>query len=100
MTTKNYALLTGAMLLSIVLTNFGLFVAPAVCYESVEEGRTFCIQDCKSRYGVEMYRYGGGGGGIGGGDSGLWRLYAKCIDDCEKKFWKEWDKNMDEIRKD
>jgi len=101
MTTKNYTLLTGAMLLSIVLTNFGLFVAPVVSYESVEQGRTLCIQDCKARYGIDVNRGGGrGGGGRGGGDSGLWLLYSKCIDDCEKKFWKEWDKNMDEMDKD
>ena len=30
----------------------------------------------------------------------MWRLYFKCIDDCEKKFWKEWQKDMDKLEKE
>jgi hypothetical protein len=103
MKTNNYALVLAVMLLVILLTNFGVFIAPAISSESIEQERTLCIQDCKARYGVDVYRHGGGrgGGGFrGGGDSGLWLRYSKCIDDCEKKFWKEWDKNMDEMEKD
>jgi hypothetical protein len=107
MKTNSYALVLAVMLLVILLTNFGVFIAPAISYESVEQERTLCIQDCKARYGIDVNRGGAGRGGggrgtgvRGGGDSGLWLLYSKCIDDCEKKFWKEWDKNMDEIEKD
>ncbi len=54
--------------------------------ESVEQERTLCIEECRRLYwslGIEA-----------------WRQYARCIDDCEKDFWKQWNKNMGELDKD
>jgi len=96
MTTRKYALTVVAMLLAVLFTNFGIFVAPVVSSESVEQDRTACISTCNNPTGrTEMYCRGGGGG-----DNGLWRLRSICIANCEKKFWKEWQKEMDEIGKD
>ena len=57
MTTKNYSLLVGVMLLAILLTNFGLFIAPVFSSESVEQDRTVCLSRCNSPTGrgAEMY---------------------------------------------
>ncbi|MFA6221926.1 MAG: hypothetical protein WC647_06395 [Desulfomonilaceae bacterium] len=85
MTTNNYALVVAAMLLAILLTNFGLFIAPAISSESVEQERTLCIENCKYRYWPP-------------GDD--WRLYFKCVDDCEKNSWRKWQKDMDKLEKD
>lgn len=83
----------GAILLIILGAGFQAFEGPAGAFESVEQERTWCIKECKDRYGVEVMWRGGGGDNV-------WRLYFKCIDDCEKKAWKEWQKDMDEIEKE
>ena len=93
MMTKKYALTLIAEILVVSLTNFGVFIAPAISYESVEQEREICIQDCKSRYGYTLNRRGGGT------PDNYWR-YAKCLVTCEKKFWKEWQKREDETGKD
>jgi len=97
MTTKNYSLLVGVMLLAILLTNFGLFIAPVFSSESVEQDRTVCLSRCNSPTGrgAEMYFRG-----RGSGDNSLWRLRSICIANCEKRFCKEWEKGMDEIGND
>lgn len=97
MTTRNYSLIVGVMLLAILLTNFGLFIAPAISYESVDQDRTVCLSRCNNPTGrgAEMYFRGGGGG-----ENSLWRLRSICIANCEKRFWKEWQKEMDEIGND
>ncbi|MGO8878361.1 MAG: hypothetical protein ACLPVO_18860 [Desulfomonilaceae bacterium] len=94
MTSNNYSLVVGAMLLAILLTNFGLFVAPVFSSETVEQQRTLCISKCNNPTGSEMY-FGGGGEFYG-----LLQLRAICISNCEKRFWKEWQKEMDEIGND
>jgi hypothetical protein len=86
MTRKNYALVAGVMLLAILLTNFGVFVASAISQENEGQERTLCIEDCK-------YLYAGVAGQ-------LWRLYFACLTDCEKKMWKQWEKDMDKLEKD
>jgi len=91
MTLINFAAVVAAMLGAIILTNLGFFAAPVNSSESVEQERTLCIQDCKDKFGVDMFWGGGGGDG---------RLYQMCISDCEKKFWKEWDKDMNKLEKD
>jgi len=93
--TKRSIFIIGAMLLAILFTDFGVFTASVISYESVEQERTLCIKECKDRYGIEVMRGAGRGG-----DSGMWRLYFKCMDDCEKKFWKEWQKDMDKLEKE
>lgn len=47
-----------------------------------------CQQYCGSIFGVELYR-GGGGGSWGSGIA-----YATCIQDCNRKYWKAWDKEV------
>jgi hypothetical protein len=86
MTTKNFALTVIVMLVAVLLTNFGIFVPPAISYESAAQERTLCIEDCKYKYAGVM------------GD--LWRLYFKCLDDCEKDYSRRWKKEMDKLEKD
>ncbi len=52
--------------------------------------RYWCLYDCKERYGLE-YMFRGGGGSMD-----VWRLYYACVSACERKFWKEWEKELDE----
>ncbi len=99
MTTKNYALTVMVMFLAVLLTNFGLFIAPAISSEGVEQDRTACLSRCNSPTGGGAGMYFGGGGRGGSPDS-LWRLRSICIANCEKRFWKEWQKEMDEIGND
>ncbi|MFH0960720.1 MAG: hypothetical protein V1897_18700 [Pseudomonadota bacterium] len=91
MTTTNYSSVIGVMLLAILLTNFGLLVAPVISSDSVEEQRTNCLSRCNLPSGLDTYSFRGGGG------DGLWRLRSICIEKCERRFWKEWQKEMDEI---
>jgi hypothetical protein len=53
---------------------------------------TTCQQNCRSRYGVDPYsdsdtepQY------RGRGSSGSYWLYARCIQDCNEAFWKDFD---------
>ena len=50
-----------------------------------------CQQECRSRYGIDPYRFGGG-------SSYIWHLYAICIQECNLKFWKEYDKRIKELK--
>ena len=86
MTIKNYVLIVAVTFLVIVFTNFGLFIVPAISQENVDQERTLCIEDCK-------YLYAGVLGEV-------WRLYFKCLDDCEKNSWRKWQEDMDKLEKD
>jgi hypothetical protein len=77
--------IASVMVLGVLFTYFGLFIAPAISFESIDQERTLCIEDCKYRFWPV------------GSD---WRSYFKCLDDCEKKMWKQWQKEMDELEKD
>ncbi len=93
MTRRRILVFFGVMLTVILGAGFQAFVGPVGASESVEQQRTWCIKECKDRYGVDlMWR--------GGGADSMWRLYFKCIEDCEKKAWKEWQKDMDKIEKE
>ncbi len=94
MESNNYSLFIGVMVLTILLTNFGLFVAPVFSSETVEQQRALCISKCNSPTGSEMY-FGGGGG-----PDNLMQLRAICISNCENRFWKEWQQEMDKIGND
>jgi hypothetical protein len=50
-----------------------------------------CQQECRSKFGVDPY-WGHGGG------SSMWRLYAICIQDCNAKFWKEYDRRIQKLK--
>lgn len=49
-----------------------------------------CEQDCRSKYGVDPYWRGGS-------PSEVWRLYAICIQDCNRTFWKDYDRRMKDL---
>jgi hypothetical protein len=56
--------------------------------------RETCERDCRERYGLEPYRRGRGG------PRDDYYLYARCIQDCETKFWKEYDRRMRELEEE
>ena len=56
--------------------------------------RETCERDCRERYGVEPYRRGTGG------PRDDYYLYARCIQDCNSRFWKEYDRRMRELEKE
>ncbi|MDA8408198.1 MAG: hypothetical protein M0T73_15245 [Deltaproteobacteria bacterium] len=85
MRTGRYLLLVGVFLVAALFTNFGLFIAPAISHETPEQERTDCIQECQLRFWP-----------VGN----LWLAYARCLDNCEKKFWKKWQKGMDKLEKE
>ena len=85
MRTKNYSLVIGSMLLVILLTNFGVFVAPAISHETVEQERTLCIEECQRRFLPAGYYD---------------RMYFRCINGCENTYWEKWQKDMDKLKAD
>lgn len=52
-----------------------------------------CQENCRSIYGFGLYFGGGGGDGRNVG-------YAVCIQDCNTRYWKAWDKDMRDLGKD
>lgn len=50
-----------------------------------------CQQGCRSRYGVDPYflQWSGGSNPI--------YMYSSCIYECNRKFWKEYDRQMKEL---
>lgn len=89
MTRRNYELLTGVVLAAILLTAFSFFIVPTISYGSVEQDRTACLSVCNDPTGDLMF-YGG---------NSLWQLRAMCNQKCENKFWKEWQKEMNNAGK-
>lgn len=53
-----------------------------------------CEQNCRSLYGVTPYHRRGGGHGD---NRGRYYVYAQCIQDCNTKFWKEFDRRTLEL---
>jgi len=52
-----------------------------------------CLDDC--RQWVEgFYRRGRGGKAYGFRS----RMYARCVAKCERQFWKEWDREMEDMK--
>ena len=56
--------------------------------------RESCERDCRERYGTELFHRGRGG------HMGNYYVYARCIQDCETRFWKEYDRRMRELEKE
>ncbi len=56
--------------------------------------RESCERDCQERYGVGPYR---GGTNHQRND---YYLYARCIEDCNSRFWKEYDRHMRDLEKE
>jgi len=85
--TKNhYSWVTRVMIMAILSTYSGIFLTPAISQDDASQGRTQCIRDCRQRYGSD-FLWGGGGTNQ--------QLYYLCLADCDKKFWEEWEKDMD-----
>ncbi len=55
-----------------------------------------CQQNCRSSYRVDPYTLHWGGGGS---YSPGYYLYAQCIEACNKRFWNEFDRKMDEMQR-
>jgi hypothetical protein len=52
--------------------------------------RETCEQDCRERY-----------GGLGGArDDPRARLYGLCIQECERQFWKDYDRRMRNLERE
>jgi hypothetical protein len=59
--------------------------------------RENCEIRCRSIYGIPPYgeeQWSGGGGGMGGS---RYLIIAHCIEQCNKRFWKEFDKKMRDL---
>ncbi|MBI4965104.1 MAG: hypothetical protein HY913_17655 [Desulfomonile tiedjei] len=54
--------------------------------------RDSCIQNCRDWIG--LYQWGGGRGY----DRSY--LYARCIQDCDSRFWNEFDRKMDDLKRE
>jgi hypothetical protein len=56
--------------------------------------REGCETDCQERYGTTPY---GRGMSL---DRTQYYLYARCIEDCNTRFWKDYDRRMKELEKE
>ena len=59
---------------------------------SPSESREDCLFEC--RQWLESFRRRRPGGR---GNRFRNRMYARCVAKCERRFWKEWDKEMDDL---
>ena len=64
--------------------------------------RESCEQSCRARYGVGPLPYveEQQWGGRGGGDYGGYYLYANCIDSCNRQYWRDFDRKMDDLKRE
>lgn len=58
--------------------------------------REACEQDCRSRYGVDPYELQQWSRP---GRPGYW-AYASCIQQCNTRYWKEFDRRMRDLERD
>jgi hypothetical protein len=58
-----------------------------------------CETNCRSYYGIPPYlkEQGAGGGGASSDSNSRYLIIAHCIEQCQKRFWKEFDKNMKDL---
>jgi hypothetical protein len=52
--------------------------------------RGVCEQDCRDQY----------GGVFGSPDDPRARLYARCLQECERQFWKKFDRRTKELERE
>ncbi len=69
-----------------VITAYGQSDSPA-------SERELCLDNCRQSIGE--YKGGGGGGRSRGFGDAQQRFYARCVERCERKFWKEFDKQIE-----
>jgi len=61
--------------------------------------RESCELSCRSRYGVGPLPYvEEQAWGWSGGDYGGYYLYANCIDSCNRQYWQDFDRKMDDLK--
>lgn len=58
-----------------------------------------CEQDCRSRFGVDLYELHGRGF-RGGSTTGGYYVYAACIQSCNTRFWKDFDRNTRDLERE
>jgi hypothetical protein len=70
--------------------------------ETYSFNREACIDECKSRFGFDFpntFELQFRGGGY---DYGQWkaiqRMYFRCVQKCEKRFWDDFDREMDNLQ--
>jgi hypothetical protein len=71
---------------------------PSFTPQADDNDLSACQQDCRSRFGYDVYanpQWRGGGGG-----DGAYYAYANCIADCNRRFWKSFDNEMNEMEKE
>lgn len=57
-----------------------------------------CETNCRSIYGIRPYvEELQAGGGAASGSYGRYLLIAQCIEQCNKRFWKEFDEKMRDL---
>jgi hypothetical protein len=62
--------------------------------------RESCEQDCRSRFGVDLYELQRHGGGFRGPGTGGYYAYAQCIQSCNTRFWKDFDRDMRDLERE
>lgn len=81
-----------AVLMLTTIPAFGGAADSVDAFDDAASSREECLRDC--RQWIEEYGRGGGRGGKGFSEQ-LRRMYARCMAECERKFWKEWDREME-----
>ncbi len=87
----------------VALMIFGGLAAPNHAFTPVttfefDEGfdREYCLQECRSKYLGEPYGLQGRRGGRGNLERVRARMYFRCVQRCEREFWKEFDSETEE----
>lgn len=70
------------------------FQPEQVIQEWATDRRTDCLNDC--RQWVEGYYRRGRGGRTSDFRA---RMYARCIAKCERQFWKEWNREIEDLKR-
>jgi hypothetical protein len=61
--------------------------------------RNSCEQDCRSRFGIDMYGLSNVGFRGGSGRGGYY-AYAACIQSCNNRFWNDFDRSMRNLERE
>jgi hypothetical protein len=88
MNTKQQLIILGA--LAILIS--GLISLGNAQASDLGSERDLCLQDCRQWIG----EFGGFKGGHRGRSDSQYRLYALCVERCERRFWKEFDNQFKE----
>jgi hypothetical protein len=56
-----------------------------------------CETNCRSYFGIPPYLREQQAGGAASGSNSRYLIIAHCMEQCQKRFWKEFDKRMNEL---